>query len=106
MVERTLSKTTETSGEIGINSRLIRISFQDSRPVEYCQYSPSQTEILLEQITTSFGTELGEAYLNPDNGTKLVRLSRPVVLQIEAQEKEVYLRGNTQDFLRFVGIKE
>lgn len=43
-------------------------------------YRASQTEILLEEMASSFGTSLEQAYLNPYNGAKLVRLTRPILL--------------------------
>ena len=45
------------------------------------QYEPSATELLLEQICESFGTELLQAYVNPANGAKLVRESKPVIVE-------------------------
>lgn len=66
---------------IGVGKRSVKVDSPESwSAVEHHPYDPSRTEILLEEIARSFGTELGEAYLNRDNGTKLVRLSRPLVL--------------------------
>lgn len=45
------------------------------------EYTPSKTELLLEQICASFGTELLQAYLNPVIGAKLVRQSKPTIAQ-------------------------
>lgn len=44
------------------------------------EYYPSRTEILLEEMCISFGTKLEQAYVNPINETKLVRLSKPIVV--------------------------
>src|SRR3989344_4684954 len=45
------------------------------------QYNPSTTEVLLEKICNSFGTELLPAQINPVNGTKLVRISKPAIIK-------------------------
>lgn len=45
------------------------------------KYSASTTELLLEEICQSVGTELLQAYVNPDNGTKLVRRSTPIIVE-------------------------
>src|SRR3989338_8119345 len=45
------------------------------------QYNPSTTEVLLEKICNSFGTELLPAQVNPINGTKLVRISEPAIIK-------------------------
>lgn len=44
------------------------------------EYEPSRTELYLENICKSFGTELLQAEINPINGTKLVRLSQPAIV--------------------------
>ena len=53
------------------------------------KYFPSTTEILLEEICQSFGTELLQADVNPLNGTKLVRIARPVVVEHPDGKKRV-----------------
>jgi len=53
------------------------------------QYEPSTTELLLEKICRSFGTELLQAYVNPVNGTKLVRESKPTVVEHPNGKKRV-----------------
>ena len=42
------------------------------------KYIASKSEICLEELCREFGTELLSAEVNPGNGTKLFRLSRPV----------------------------
>lgn len=61
------------------HTRLVLVDI--SRKTSQTQkYYPSRTELLLEEICASFGTELGQAFINPYNGTRLVRLSKPVVV--------------------------
>ncbi len=64
------------------------------------QYEPSTTELLLEKICESFGTELLGAYINPINGTKLVRESKPVVILHPNEGKNV-LQFQYTRFSRF-----
>jgi hypothetical protein len=61
------------------HQRLARLELPDE-PKEVRPYDPSGTERLLEEVCLSFGTELGEAFINPWNGTKLVRTSRPAIV--------------------------
>jgi hypothetical protein len=44
------------------------------------RYYASNTEVLLEDICKSFGTELMQAYINPINGIKLTRESKPALV--------------------------
>lgn len=57
---------------------------------EYQEYQASTSEVLLEEICRSFGTELSPAYINPLNGAKLVRESQPVIVARE-QNGQKYL---------------
>lgn len=45
------------------------------------QYNPSKSELLLEEICKSFGTELLGAEVNPINISKLVRISKPTIVE-------------------------
>ena len=53
------------------------------------KYTPSTTELLLEQICELFGTELLQAYVNPANGTKLVRISKSAIVESSNRKKRV-----------------
>lgn len=57
------------------SQRLARISYESK---ERRQYEPSTSELLLEEMCRSFGTELLEAYINIINRTMLVRIANPV----------------------------
>lgn len=65
--------------KLGNNKRLAITDITEKK-TQVREYSPSQTERLLEEICLSFKTELKPAYVNPLNGAKLVRLSKPVIL--------------------------
>lgn len=52
-------------------------------------YTASTTELLLEQICESFGTELLPAEINDINGTKLVRESRPAIVKHPEGKKRI-----------------
>lgn len=52
-------------------------------------YTASTTELLLEQICESFGTELLQAEINDINGTKLVRESRPAIVRHPEGKKRI-----------------
>lgn len=43
-------------------------------------YTPSTSEILLEDLCKKFNTKLLDAELNPVNGYKIVRVSKPVII--------------------------
>jgi hypothetical protein len=61
------------------------------------EYNPSNSEELLEQICRSFGTELEKAYVIPYNGTKLVRLSKPVALtNLDTGERNLLVMQSTR----------
>jgi hypothetical protein len=61
------------------------------------EYNPSTSEELLEQICRSFGTELEKAYVIPYNGTKLVRLSKPVALtNLDTGERNLLVMQSTR----------
>ncbi len=53
------------------------------------QYEPSTTELLLEEMCKSFGTGLLQAEVNPINGTKLVRESKPAIVECPKGKKRV-----------------
>jgi len=76
MVERLKYNAEEI---VNNSKRLAKVDvFEKKSPLK--EYFPSQTEILLEEMCISFRTKLEQAYVNPINETKLVRLSKPVVV--------------------------
>lgn len=90
--------------EISPNSRLL-IDNIEKKGQKLREYSPSTTEKILEEICKSFGTELGQAYINTLNGIKLVRLSTPVVLTNEQTNKKTLLQCQYTRFSPFGSSK-
>lgn len=90
--------------EISPNSRLL-IDNIEKKGQKLREYSPSTTEKILEEICKSFGTELGQAYIDTLNGIKLVRLSTPVVLTNEQTNKKTLLQCQYTRFSPFGNSK-
>jgi len=65
---------------------------------ELREYSPSTSEVLLEEMCRSFGTELGQAYVNPVGGTKLVRASKPVMVTHDQTGERRLLQSQSTRF--------
>ncbi len=73
------------------------VSTKDKREREY---TPSTTEVLMEDLMRSFGTEMGQAYANYLNGNRLVRLSQPVAVTHKATGKKRVLQAQYTKFSR------
>ncbi len=65
------------------------------------EYWPSNSELLLEEMCEYFGTELNQAYVNPINGAKLVRESKPVKATHRKTGKERLLQFQFTKFSPF-----
>jgi hypothetical protein len=65
------------------------------------EYWPSNSELLLEEMCEYFGTELNQAYVNPVNGAKLVRESKPVKATHRRTGKERLLQFQFTKFSPF-----
>jgi hypothetical protein len=53
------------------------------------QYTPSTTEVLLEEMCKTFGTELLPAIIDSGSGTKLVRISKPSLIAQTNRVKKI-----------------
>lgn len=99
-----MSERTRTGKNEIVNPNLRLARFYDSKNRPHVkEYSPSGTEELLEEVCRSFHTELGQAEINPINGTKLVRVARPIVVANQYTHEESLLAFQYTRFSPFYG---